>query len=355
MSLYKRGNTWCIDFTPESGKRVRRSTNTSNKKEAQNLHDKLKSESWRVTHLGERPKHSWDEAARKWLDETPCDRKRHADNLKIRWLQPYLGGKMLSDITRDDIAGIGKAKCAHASPATANRHLALVRAILRRAWREWEWIEKVPVVKLYEELKRRVRWITPAQARKLLAELPGHQREMVLFALGTGLRQGNVTGLCWSQVDIERRTIWIPAKQAKGGEDLHVPLNELTCAVLKRQAGEHPERVFAYKGKPITWANTRGWRSALKRAGIVDFRWHDLRHTWASWLIQNGTPLYDLQEMGGWKSAAMVRRYAHLAPENLVRHSAVIDGLLCDTIASQGTKRRSGRSVGIERKALIRR
>jgi integrase len=60
--------------------------------------------------------------------------------------------------------------------------------------------------------------------------------------------------------------------------------------------------------------NTKAWRNALKRAGVTDCRWHDLRHTWASWLIQNGTPLFDLQEMGGWKSAAMVRRYAHLAP-----------------------------------------
>jgi integrase len=60
--------------------------------------------------------------------------------------------------------------------------------------------------------------------------------------------------------------------------------------------------------------NTKAWRNALKRAGVTDCRWHDLRHTWASWLIQNGTPLFDLQEMGGWKPAAMVRRYAHRAP-----------------------------------------
>jgi len=64
----------------------------------------------------------------------------------------------------------------------------------------------------------------------------------------------------------------------------------------------------------VRYVNTKAWRNALKRADIADFRWHDLRHTWASWMIQNGTPLYDLHEMGGWKSAAMVRRYAHLWP-----------------------------------------
>lgn len=226
-------------------------------------------------------------------------------------------------------------KRGEASAATANRYLALVRAILRRACDEWEWTERAPKVKLYREAKRRVRWITPEQARALLAELPEHQREMVLFALATGLRQGNVTGLCWSQVDLERGTAWVAAEDAKGGEDLHVSLSELALDVLRRQVGKHPERVFTYRGRPVRWANTRGWRSALQRAGIADFRWQDLRHTWASWLVQHGTPLYGLQEMGGWKSAEMVRRYAHLAPPQMARHAAIIVSLLHDTNTSQ--------------------
>lgn len=105
------------------------------------------------------------------------------------------------------VAGIGARKRSQASAATANRYLALIRAILRRACDEWEWIEKAPKVKLYREPKSRVRWITPEQARALLEELHEHQRDMVLFALATGLRHGNVTGLCWSQVDLERRTL----------------------------------------------------------------------------------------------------------------------------------------------------
>jgi integrase len=226
-------------------------------------------------------------------------------------------------------------KRAGASAATANRHLALIRAILRRARDEWEWIEKAPKIKLYREAKRRVRWITPEQAQALLAELPEHQREMVLFALATGLRQGNVTGLRWSQVDLARMTAWVHGEDVKNGDDLHVSLNDLAINVLRRQQGKHPEHVFTYKGKPIHWANTRGWRSALVRAGIANSRWHDLRHTWASWLIQHGTPLYDLQEMGGWKSAEMVRRYAHLAPAKMARNAAAIDDLLNVTTTSQ--------------------
>lgn len=160
-------------------------------------------------------------------------------------------------------------------------------------------------------------------------------RDIVLFALATGLRQGNVTALRWSQLDLERKTGWIGGEQAKCGEDIHISLNALALEVLHRQLGNHPERVFTYAGRPITWVNTRGWRNALIRVGISDFRWHDLRHTWASWLVQNGTPLYALQEMGGWKSSEMVRRYAHLAPAQLAQHAAITDSLLHDTNTAQ--------------------
>ena len=86
----------------------------------------------------------------------------------------------------------------------------------------------------------------------------------------------------------------------------------------------HPRFVFTYEGNPIGQVGTKAWTKALKRAGIKDFRWHDLRHTWASWLTQNGVPLNALQEMGAWQSSEMVRRYAHLAPEQV--HPACTGG-----------------------------
>ena len=112
--------------------------------------------------------------------------------------------------------------------------------------------------------------------------------------------------------------------RASGGLQLH----DVALRPAFSSPVSHPERVFTYEGKPVRYVNTKAWRNALKRAGIAEFRWHDLRHTSASWLIQNGMPLYDLQEMGDWKSAAMVRRYAHLAPAHMARHAAVLDGLL---------------------------
>ncbi len=132
-----------------------------------------------------------------------------------------------------------------------------------------------------------------------------------MLALATGLRQANVLEEEWSQVDMERGVAWIHADQAKAGKDIHVSLNETALTVLRKQLGRHPQRVCTLWGKPIAWANTLAWREALRKAGITNFRWHDLRHTWASWLAQNGVPLSDIQEMGSWESHDMVRRYAH--------------------------------------------
>ena len=155
------------------------------------------------------------------------------------------------------------------------------------------------------------------QVKCLMGELPAHQRETVMFALATGLRQRNVLELEWSQVNLELHHAWIHAGQSKNRRPIAVPLNDTAIQVLQRQIGKHESRVFTYAGKPLKAANTKAWGNALKRAGITDFRWHDLRHTWATWQRQAGTPTHELQRLGGWRTGAMVERYAHLAPEHL--------------------------------------
>ena len=106
-------------------------------------------------------------------------------------------------------------------------------------------------------------------------------------------------------------------------------MNDLALEVLQRRAGKHKRYVFAWGGKPVHNVNNRHWHAALKKAGIVGFRWHDAtRHTWASWLAQSGIEQYKLQEMGGWKSVAMVRRYAHLKTNHLMSSSKTIDELI---------------------------
>jgi integrase len=114
-------------------------------------------------------------------------------------------------------------------------------------------------------------WITEAQAQKLLKALPEHQREIVVFVLSTGLRQGNVLGLTWEQVHLDRRVVMIEHGDTKNGEALGVPLNDVAMAVLLRQQGKHKTSVFTYRGQPLRSANTRAWRGALAKSGITNF------------------------------------------------------------------------------------
>jgi integrase len=200
--------------------------------------------------------------------------------------------------------------------------------ILIRSRDEWEWIDKAPKIRLFKEAQGRERSLTQEQAKRLMAELPQHLRELVLFTLATGLRQGNVLKLQWSQVNLEQRHAWIQAWQSKNRHPIAVPLNDVALSVLRRQVGQHEERVFTYRGKPVKQANTRAWQRALDRAGITDFRWHDLRHTWATWQRQAGTPTHELQRLGGWRTGAMVERYAHLAPDHLAAAASRLDSVL---------------------------
>jgi integrase len=203
--------------------------------------------------------------------------------------------------------------------------LALIRAILRRAERQWRWIERAPAVTLAPEPRHRIRWLTHDEADLLLYELPEHLEKMARFTLATGLRAANVCFLEWSQVDLERRMAWIHPDQAKARRAIAVPLNTDAMIVLRRCQGQHPTRVFTFRGEPIAEANGPAWYKALKRTGIEHFRWHDLRHTWASWHVQSGTPLHVLQELGGWSSAAMVQRYAHLSAAHLAEYATAIE------------------------------
>ena len=140
---------------------------------------------------------------------------------------------------------------------------------------------------------------------------------MATFSLASGLRAANVTGLCWSAVDLDRRLAWVHPDEAKARKAIPVPLNGEAISILQKQIGKHREVVFTFKGKRVEQVSTAAWYKALGRAGIDNFRWHDLRHTWASWHIQGGTPLNVLQELGGWASYSMVQRYAHLAADHL--------------------------------------
>ena len=322
--LYNRPKSkfyWCR-FTAPNGIEIRRSTKTINKKEAQEYEARLTNELWRVHRLGDKPKRYWQEAVIRFLAETSNKATHENDKSYLRFASSFLKDKRLDEINRDMLDTISDAKKATGvANATVNRMMEIVRAVLNKAVKEWEWIDKAPAIRMLPEPLKRIRWLTRVEADRLLYELPKHTRVATEFSLATGLRESNVVNLEWSQIDLARKVAWVHADQAKGKKAIGIPLNVDAVNVIKKQIGRHNTRVFTYNGTPITKFNTQAWRKALKRAGIENFRWHDLRHTWASWHVQNGTPLHVLQELGGWSDIKMVMQYAHLAPEHLAKYA----------------------------------
>ena len=302
MSLFKRNDSsyWWVRFI-HNGRRIQHSTGTADQAKAQEYHDKLKASLWDQERLGVKPRRNWNEAVVKYLAETSHKVSQSDDRTHLRWVDRFLNGVMLDKIDRELLDRIMTARKADGvANSTVNRTLEVVRAVLRRAALDWDWIVKAPRVRMLPEPKRRIRWLTREEADRLIGALPEHLAAMTRFSLETGLRRANVTGLLWSQVDLARRTAWVHADQAKGRKAIAVPLSAAAVIVIREQLGKHSTHVFSFKGKPVRQVNTKAWRRTLQRVGIDDFRWHDLRHTWASWHVQAGTPLPVLQELVGW-------------------------------------------------------
>lgn len=367
MSIFRRGSVWYGSYTTPGGKRIKESLGTEDRKQAQELHDRRKAELWRIERLGDFPDVTFEEACLRWLEEKAHKKSLDADKGRIGFWLMHFEGVLLKDISEAKIYAavsrmtnrkakerweqramsmakkgldIGEYKPAAVSTSTKAKHLALMKALMRAAEREWKWIEKSPVIKVPQERNKRVRWLEPAEAKRLIEECPEPLKSTVEFALATGLRRSNIVDLKWQQIDLQRKVAWIYPEESKSGRAIGVALNEMAEAVLRRQIGRHHNWVFVHtesvkRNDGTTTASVRkmrvdsntAWRAALKRAGIEDFRFHDLRHTWASWLIQAGVPLSALQEMGGWESIEMVQRYAHLAPNHLTEHARQIDAI----------------------------
>jgi len=145
-----------------------------------------------------------------------------------------------------------------------------------------------------------------------------HLKPLVLLSLNTGLRRGEALALEWGAIDLDRSLLTVRAGTAKSGKTRHIPLNRSTREMLaawREWCGPDKRYVFeARAGKPLKDART-SWEQVLKAAGIANFRWHDMRHTFASWLVMRGVDLNTVRELLGHSNYAMTLRYAHLAPE----------------------------------------
>lgn len=322
MAVIKRkgSKSFYVRFTAPDGSRVFETAKTTDKRQAEEYEASIKARLWREHQLGER-QGTWPEAVVSWLKSTNHKDRRNVEQ-RLRWLDPILGGLTLRQITPAILHRVRAEKLSDgAKPATVNRHLAIVSAVLRHAQKAGM-IDAVPSVPLMKEPPGRVRYLSHDEANALLHHLRQNERrthllDMVEFGLATGLREANICGMRWERVDLERRLAWVPAEESKTGRALRVPLNDLALQVLERRQGISDEWVFTYQGRRVVRCNNSSFRKAVKACGLRDVTFHTIRHTWASWHVMAGTPLQVVMELGGWTNMRTVLRYAHLAPDHL--------------------------------------
>jgi integrase len=318
MSLYKRPGSefWWINIA-HAGQRVRRSSGETDRVAAQRIHDEVKADLWKA-----QPKIAgltWGKAVAAWCD---VELRSESELLSLAKFGRGFPDRKLTDLTADAIDARLRAFCR--TPGTYTRYRTMLAAILALAVGRG-WLREAPKLHVWR-VKKAAKprdWLTLEQWQKLYLELPSHLRAPAAFALATGLRRANVLGLTWDRVDLDRRLVWIEAEDAKGAEAISVPLS-IDAVNLLTPLPHREGAVFLYRGQPIVSVKT-AFMAACIRAGLgryedgsyVGFTWHGLRHTWATWHVQNGTPLDVLQKLGAWSDLRMVMNYAHHAPSHL--------------------------------------
>lgn len=321
----KPSGIYYADIVTASGQRIRPSSRTRDEAAAKEWYAKLVDEHWRQKALREKPRRTWNEAAEAYMEEKEGTPSYDQNITRIARLDPYLGGLYLVDIDKELLNVIKRDLLKDMKASTANRYRAFIMAVLNYAADELEWIERVPKVKPAEEEPPRIEFLTPAEVDALIAHLASKKRskhlvKFVAFAVATGLRMSNITKLEWSQIDMERRCMWIEAPDAKGRRPIPVPLTDDAYAVVRSQMGQHLTRVFTYRGKPYDRVKPDTLKRAAKAAGIhKKVTAHLFRHTFASWHIMSGTSLVELKDLGGWAKLESVLIYAHLSAEHLRR------------------------------------
>lgn len=321
MSLYRRkdSKTWWMSLVI-NGRRTRIPTGTENRKKAEVIHSKtlmdINDGRW-----FER-KQSKTTTFRELTEKYMAKYQKQRDATTIKHLMPYFGEMAIGNITPEHVEDylIARAKSRKGSaPATIYQEYALGRRMFNVARKRWKWVEGNPFadVEFGELLKvdnARDRWLTVEEENLLLANAtPDYLKDIIVFAIHTGCRRGEILGVRWKNIDLFRRVINVQA--TKGGELKVIPISEtLYQMLLQRSKLPHISGLVF----PVVSTTLKdSFERAVKKAGLNDFRFHDLRHTFATRLIQGGADLYAVKRMLGHRTIRTTERYAHHSPESL--------------------------------------
>ncbi|MDP4557909.1 site-specific integrase [Halomonas meridiana] len=320
---------WWTKITPPGGgTAIRRSTGTVDYREAKALEAKWRSELYQQNAWGTKPQHSFADVATEFLVASQEKRTFGDIQRRVGRLYDHFG----PDVVMEEMAGkdvrefISARQADGVKPATINRELSILSAMINHAIEQLEWPMSNPVRgRKLKEPEGRVRWITHNEADRLVAAAKTQRSgerlsDFILLALNTGARMNELLKMNWSRVDFDNALLHLEGEDTKSAKRRSVPLNDAALAALKRrwvwvsQNCPYSEWVFAKTNGERLGCIRQGFKSACDTARIKNFRIHDLRHTCASWMISEGVPLMDVKEVLGHSTVKMTEKYAHLAP-----------------------------------------
>lgn len=316
---------WYVDFTFNK-KRIRRFGGYT-KEQARNTLAKLRLEKL-DERLGfkkpEKPDVPFDEFSKEFIELHSKLHKRSwkRDEASLKNLKPFFKGKMLGEIGPELVENYkAKRKAAttrrktHITEATINREIALLKTMFSKAV-EWGRIENNPlskVKKFRENHQKHMRILSDEEAITLVDAANSHLKPILIIALNTGMRRGEILALRWENVDFHKGLILIG--DSKSGKSREVPMSHLVYETLK-DLQKSSEYVFFNPGTATHILNVKtSFKSACRRANIKGLRFHDLRHTAASRMIQAGVDLVTVSKILGHSSIQMTMRYVHSTTE----------------------------------------
>jgi integrase len=328
--VYERepgSDIWWIRYADSQGKERREKV--GRRSDAITLYNKRKTEALQGKKLPESIRGKsvtfaelCEDAIEHSTDENGAD-STYELRLKVAVLSEAFGQRKAEDITKQDIQRwlLDETEKREWRPGTRNRWQAALSLIFRVGV-DNEKIETNPVsrIKRRKENNGRVRHLSVDEEKTLRAAITEpHQLAALEIAIHTGMRRSEQFGLTWRQVDLDARRVTLP--KTKNGDQRHIPLNPVALAAFERLKIEGQGKASPVfrdaSGEPVS--SPRGWfEPAVTRAGLADFHWHDLRHTFASRLVMAGVSLRTVGELMGHKGPSMTWRYAHLAPEHNV-------------------------------------
>lgn len=342
--LYKRKGKWHVD-KQIFGKRICESTGTSDITEAEKYLAHRIDQLRESIVFGVRPKRTFREAVFRYIEDKSRQGKATlADDIKrIKHLDPFIGKLPLCEIHMGTLQDfIDHRRKAGVKNATINHELKVVRQILRLAATEWidehgkTWILQAPRIRMFDTRDARKPYpLSWEEQERLFKELPKHLKDMALFAVNTGCRDAEVCNLRWEwEHDVPELGVsvfiipaWVVAiengqkilkGQVKNREDRLVVLNRIASQVIENRRGQHPEFVFAYRGKANTRMLNSGWQWARERAELPGIRVHDLKHTFGRRLRAAGVSFEDRQDLLGHKSGRITTHYSAAELGNLL-------------------------------------